>query len=69
MKIICKHCQLNNKCGVGIKDKCDRYQPIANRPDQLKSEIKQAYVNQDHTKAEQLRKELDYFWYGDINKK
>ena len=66
MKIICKHCQLS--CKVGIKDKCDRFHPIANRPEQIKQEIKQAYINNDYKKAEQLRNELDYFWYGNENK-
>ena len=66
MKIICRHC--SNSCKVGIKDKCDRFQPIANRPEQIKQEIKQAYINNDYKKAEQLRNELDYFWYGSENK-
>ena len=66
MKIICEHCQLS--CKVGIKEKCNRYQPIANRPEQIKQEIKQAYIDNDHTKAEQLRNELDYFWHGGKNK-
>ena len=66
MKIICKHCQLS--CKVGIKDKCDKYSPLSNRPEQIKQEIKQAYINNDYKKAEQLRNELDYFWYDNENK-
>lgn len=66
MKIICKHCQLS--CKVGIKEKCDRYNPISNRPEQIKQEIKQAYIDQDHEKANKLINELDYFLYGNINK-
>jgi len=51
--IICKHCQ--KSCKVGSLPKCDKYQPIASRPEQLKIEIKEAFKIGDYDKGRKLQ--------------
>lgn len=58
----CKHCQLNCK-QIG-KTECEKYNAKANRPEQLKAEIKLAYSNSDNATALKLQNELDMFYYG-----
>jgi len=60
--IICKHCQ--KSCKVGSLPKCDKYQSIANRPEQLKIEIKEAFKIGDYEKGKELQEELFKFNNG-----
>jgi len=54
--IICKHCQLS--CKKGSLPKCDKYQSKANRPEQLKIEIREAFQKGDYEKGKKLQEEL-----------
>ena len=54
--IICKHCR--KSCKVGSLPKCTKYQSIANRPEQLKIEIKEAFKIGDYEKGKELQEEL-----------
>ena len=56
MKVLCKHCQ--NTCKkIGVVN-CDSYNAIANRPEQLKTEIRKAYQNKDYELGQRLENEL-----------
>lgn len=46
MKALCKHCQLNCK-KIGLVD-CGKYSAKANKPEQLRIQINEAYKNQDY---------------------
>jgi len=52
----CKHCQL--LCKVKDKIECSKYQPIANRPEQLKIEIREAFKSGDYELGRKLNEEL-----------
>jgi len=60
--INCKHCYLT--CKVKGKTECDNYQSIANRPEQLKIEIKEAFKIGDYEKGKELQEELFKFNNG-----
>jgi len=52
----CKHCQ--NSCKVKGKTECNKYQSKANRPEQLKQEIREAFKNRDYDLGKKLNEEL-----------
>jgi hypothetical protein len=56
MKALCKHCQLNCK-RTGLVD-CNKYNAKANRPEQLKEEINNAYKVGNYELAKKLSEEL-----------
>ena len=60
--IQCKHCQ--NSCKQIGKSECDKYNSIANRPEQLKDEIREAYRIENYELAKKLEEELFKFNYG-----
>lgn len=62
MKVLCKHCQLNCK-KIGLVD-CDSYSAKANRPEQLRNQINEAYKNQDYELARKLSEELFRLMHG-----
>ena len=56
MKVLCKHCQ--NTCKkIGVVT-CNSYNAIANKPEQLKEEIRKAYQNKDYELGKKLEEEL-----------
>jgi len=58
----CKHCV--KLCKVLGKTECDNYQSIANLPEQLKIEIKEAFKIGDYDKGRELQDELFKFNNG-----
>ena len=52
----CKHCQ--SSCKTLGKKSCDKYNPISNRPEQLKQKIKEAYKNGDYELGKKYSEEL-----------
>lgn len=64
--INCKHCQLT--CKSQAKTECAKYDPIANRPAQLPTLIREAIKNEDYELVNKLQIELDKFNYGDMLK-
>jgi len=58
----CKHCV--KLCKVKVKTECDKYQSIANRPEQLKIEIKEAFKIGDYEKGKELQEILFKFNNG-----
>lgn len=60
--INCKHCI--KKCkSIGKKD-CLNYEAKANKPEQLKIDIKRAFALGFYEDAKKLQNELDQFYYG-----
>lgn len=62
MKVLCKHCQLNCK-KIGLVD-CGKYSAKANKPEQLRTQINEAYKNQDYELARKLSEELFRSMHG-----
>lgn len=54
--INCRHCARMCKT-LGTKS-CNNYTPIANKPEQLRVEIKEAYSKNEYDKARKLQEEL-----------
>lgn len=59
MKHICKHCQ--NYCKKGMVENCINYNPKAKRPEQLKTEIRNAFKSGDYELGKKLQEELTNF--------
>jgi hypothetical protein len=60
--IYCKHC--SNSCKSIGKTDCEKYQAKANRPEQLKNEIREAFRNENYELAKKLQDELFKFNHG-----
>jgi hypothetical protein len=60
--IYCKHCQ--NSCRIQGKTECNKYNAIADRPNQLPVLIREAINKGDNKKVKDLKEELDQFYYG-----
>jgi hypothetical protein len=61
-KTNCKHCQ--SLCKQHGKTECNKYNAIADRPNQLPALIREAINKGNHEKVKDLQIELDQFNYG-----